>query len=32
MSSRHHVYFVPGLFGLGRLAGYDYFTHMRKGL
>jgi len=32
MSSRHHVYFVPGLFGFGRLAGYDYFTHMRKGL
>jgi triacylglycerol lipase len=32
MSERHHVYFVPGLFGFGRLAGYDYFTHMRRGL
>jgi pimeloyl-ACP methyl ester carboxylesterase len=32
MSERHHVYFVPGLFGFGRLAGYDYFTHMRHGL
>jgi len=32
MSERHHVYFVPGLFGFGRLAGYDYFTHVRQGL
>lgn len=28
----HHVYCIPGMFGFGRLAGYDYFHHVKSAL
>ena len=28
----HHLYLSPGMFGFGRLASYDYFTHVERAL
>jgi triacylglycerol lipase len=32
MSELHHVYLIPGMFGFARLAGVDYFHHVREAI
>jgi triacylglycerol lipase len=32
MSTRHHVYMSPGMFGFGRLGSYNYFAHVEREL
>jgi triacylglycerol lipase len=32
VSAVHRVYLIPGMFGFARLAGYDYFHHVRQAL
>lgn len=32
MSDAQRIFLIPGMFGFGRLAGYDYFSHVRAAL
>lgn len=31
-AAAHHIFLIPGMFGFGRLAGYDYFEHVERAL
>lgn len=30
MAAPHRIFLIPGLFGFGHLAGYEYFNHVRR--
>jgi triacylglycerol lipase len=32
MAAPHRIYLIPGMFGFGQLAGYDYFLHVERAL